>query len=201
MFTGIVHHIGTIQDIKHSSRGAYLLLETKTSIKQIMLGSSVCVSGVCLTVAKKNGRKLWFDVMDETLQKTTIADWKKGDQVHVEPSLRMGDEVGGHFVFGHVDTTGEIKEITKLRNCRLLRVYLSKDMMKYIVPQGSVAIDGVSLTVAKVGKVDFMVSLVGYTLLHTTLKNLVKRDMVNIECDMLAKYVVKQRMQNRQSKQ
>ncbi len=146
------------------------------------------MSGVCLTVAKKVGRKIWFDVMPETLQKTILGDLKENDTVNVEPSLRLGDEVGGHFVFGHVDGIATIKQIRADGNSRLLTVRPPKELMRYMAPQGSVAINGVSLTVARVRKTDFIVSLVDYTLVHTTLKHLSKGAKVNIECDMLAKY-------------
>ncbi len=191
MFTGIISHIGTITQIQQRTpERVRLLLQLKKAIPSIRLGSSVSVAGVCLTVAKKTGRELWFDVMEETLRKTNLGLLQPDDIVNVEPSLRLGDEVGGHFVFGHVDTVGEIVEIKKLRNSQLVTVNLKSQWMKYIVPEGSVAIDGVSLTVARVDKGNFTVSLVEYTLEHTTLKFLQKGDRVNVECDMLAKYVL-----------
>ena len=201
MFTGIVLSTGEIISIEPQKDGLRLCIESAFIAGRAKLGSSVSVSGVCLTVSKKEGKKLWFDVMEETVTKTTLAKKRMGDRVNLEPSLRLGDEVGGHFVYGHTDTVGEIKEIitakagsrpyggTKLRNSRLLRTGLTKKFMKYIAAQGSVTIDGVSLTVARVGKSDFTVSLVEYTLEHTTLKFLKKGDRVNVECDMIAKYV------------
>jgi riboflavin synthase len=131
--------------------------------------------------------------MGETLKKTTLGDKNVGDVVNLEASLRLGDEVGGHFVFGHVDATGEIKEIKKLINSYLVSVRVIQKLMKYVVPQGSVTIDGVSLTVARVGKSDFTVALVDYTLRRTTLKDVQKGDRVNVECDMLAKYIERNR--------
>lgn len=190
MFTGLVQATGIVREAARENEGLRLCMEADRPLRRLAPGSSVSVSGVCLTLVKKVGRRMWFDAMEETIRKTTLGFLKPGGRVNLEPSLRLGDEVGGHFVFGHVDGVARIKNIEyRMKNCELTFV-LPKKLMKYIVLQGSVAVDGVSLTVARVGKNDCTVSLVDFTLEHTTLKNLKKGDTVNIECDMLAKYVM-----------
>lgn len=181
MFTGIIEDVGIIRRREVVNGQLQLIVESK-KIRTVKKGSSVSVDGVCLTVAGKKGNSVMFDVMKETVRKTTLAQKKKGDRVNIERALKVGDELSGHFVFGHVDGIGQVTE-------GLLTIKPPRELMKYIVPQGSVAIDGVSLTVARVRKESFTVSLVDYTLKHTTLGTLKKGDMVNIEIDMLAKII------------
>ena len=189
MFSGIVHAIGRVTKIEKKQAEAMVVIEASTIARQVKLGSSVSVDGVCLTVEKKSGTTLQFSVMGETLRKTVLADKVAGDTVNVESSLRVGDEIAGHFVYGHVDGIAEVKKVSSHGDSVLLTIALPKKLQKYVAPQGSIAIDGVSLTVAKLGKQECTVSLVDYTLKHTTLGGLKKGDRVNIECDMLAKYV------------
>ena len=147
------------------------------------------VNGVCLTVDRKNGNVLSFTTMAETLRKTTLGALTAGARVNLESSLRAGEEIGGHFVYGHVDAVGTAKKIERKDNSVLLTVGIPTSLQKYLAPQGSIGIDGVSLTIAKRQGSSIAVSLVDFTLKNTTLGGLKKGDMINIECDMLAKYV------------
>lgn len=190
MFTGIVESVGIIRGRKVVNGQLQLIVEGK-KMRTVKKGSSVSVDGVCLTVAELSGKKMMFDVMGETVGKTTLAAKKKGDAINIEPSLRIGDEVGGHLMYGHVDGVGQVASYKLQVTEGLLTIKPPLRLMKYIVQQGSVAIDGVSLTIARVGKKDFTVALIDYTLKYTTLGKLKKGDRVNIECDMLAKYIEK----------
>jgi riboflavin synthase len=188
MFTGIIKAIGTLSYIQKDARHVFLVTSPEIA-ERVQLGSSVCVSGVCLTVKEIQGGTMHFDVMPETRKKTTLESWDEGRKVHLEPSLRAGDELGGHFVYGHVDEVAEVIEVANDVDATLLTFQASKELMKSIVSQGSVAIDGVSLTVAKLAEDSLTVSLVPHTLRETTLKDLKKGDRVNVEVDMLVKIV------------
>jgi len=190
MFTGIVQEVGTIKSINEKAGEIRLIVSVRPP-KFVKLGSSVAVSGVCLTVANMSDGQLEFDVMHETIKKTSLSDKHEGSLVNIEYSLRAGDEIGGHFVYGHVSHVAQVKSLKSKVKSRILTIVLPSKIASYIVPQGSVAIDGVSLTVASVSEDSFDVSLVDYTLEHTTLKDLKVVDMVNIEVDVLARYASK----------
>lgn len=185
MFTGIIETTGRVVSVSP----ARLAVRHSTIAKRVKIGSSVSVSGMCLTVRKKKNGVLWFDVMPVTIRKTTLGKMQPDDVVNLESSLRIGDEVGGHFVFGHVDGVGTVAVVRRERHALLVTIRPPKALMRFIVPQGSVAIDGVSLTVARRAAGMFTVSLIPETLERTTLGNMQHGDRVNIECDMLAKYV------------
>lgn len=189
MFTGIIKSFGTVLEIKKKEAGSEIILEIAES--NVSLGSSVSVGGICLTVTQKEDSIVHFDVMPETLKKTTLGDRASGDKVNIETTLRVGDEVGGHFVYGHVDGVGEVVNIVNQGDNRLIEFKASENILKYIAPQGSVAVDGVSLTVASFMGSTFTVSLIPFTLRNTTLGMLKVGDKVNVESDMLAKYSVK----------
>jgi riboflavin synthase len=179
MFTGIVVEVGEVNEKTKSK----IRVKTKNLAKDVMLGSSICVGGVCLTVSGIDEDILSFDVMDETIKKSIF-----GEKVNLEGSLRAGDEIGGHFVYGHVDGVGEV--VSKIKN--YTKIKPPYDLMKFIAPQGSIAIDGVSLTVSSFEESTFTVSLIPFTLENTTLGELKVGSKVNLEVDMLAKYVAKQ---------
>lgn len=185
MFSGIVKEIGRITSLDTG----YLVVSCSGIVPQMTEGSSVSVSGVCLTVSKKNGETLVFDVMPETIRKTTLGGKRIGDAVNLESSLRLGDEIGGHLVYGHVDGIGTVTNVEKEGDAVLVTIQLPQELMRCMALQGSVAIDGVSLTVARLDGDMITVSLVQYTLLQTTLGILKKDDRVNIESDIMAKYV------------
>lgn len=189
MFTGIIQSIGRIHTIEAKGTGFRFFISDAIVSKKVQLGSSVAVSGVCLTVAQLDGEVMVFDVMPETVRKTTLSEKKEGDRVNLEPSLRLGDEVGGHFVFGHVDCTGVVMEIKKDGENWLMTCEAPESIRAYMAPQGTLSVDGVSLTIARLAEDKFTVSLVDYTWEHTTLSSLAEGGRVNLEGDMLAKYV------------
>ena len=186
MFTGIIQQIGRIE----SARGHKLRLRVQGL--KLRPGESVAVNGVCLTVCsfRKNGKGhlAEFDASEETLSKTALGRLKNGDAVHVEPPLTLSAPVGGHFVTGHVEGIGRVKKI--LRRPHSAEVWFSAPgpLLKYVAPKGSIAVDGVSLTVVKVSKTGFSASLIPFTLKHTRFGRIKTGDAVNLETDLLAKY-------------
>lgn len=191
MFTGIIKSIGVIKEIKKVNESLLYYLNCPEIFEKVTDGSSVCVSGVCLTVTNKVDSSLVFEVMPETLRKTIFKNKKVGDKVNLESSLQVGDDLGGHFVYGHVNTVGKVVGIEKEGNDKLVSIKVDEEYKKYLVGEGSIAVDGVSLTIARVKENIFVVSLIEYTLSETTLDTLQVGDEVNIEFDMMMKYLEK----------
>ena len=189
MFTGIIQEIGSIIRIKKSSQSCELCIGTK-SIKSSNIGDSIAVNGVCLTITKIQERDFSADVVNETLQRTNLGLLCAGDRVNIERPLRVGDQLSGHFVLGHIDNTGTIIS-TVLSSRRILEVEIKDEIMTYIVEKGSIAIDGVSLTVTGVYKRSFKVALIPHTISTTTLYNKKRGNVVNLEVDILGKHVAK----------
>lgn len=182
MFTGIIENQGEVAQ----ASGSLLAVAAKLKPK---LGASVAVNGCCLTVVEVKGTTLRFDVGPETLARTTLGALKPGDKVNVEPSLKLGDELGGHFVSGHVDATGKILVLKPWgKDFYLLRVELPKELRGMVVEKGSVAVDGISLTVVKADRSSFDVMIVPHTLANTTLGAKKAGDRVNLEADPFARY-------------
>jgi riboflavin synthase len=178
MFTGIVHERGRVA----SFDGGRLVIESRI---EAAVGDSVSVDGVCLTVADAQDGTLVFDVMVETLNRAKLF----GAQVNLEPALRAGDQLGGHYVQGHVDGVGSVRSIEPEGEGRRVWIDAGPELIRYLVEKGSVTVEGVSLTVAGLGEEGFAVALVQHTLAATTLGNLAPGDKVNVETDVLAKYV------------
>jgi len=189
MFTGIIQEIGSIKKIDVKKNLLVFSIDLGPLAKEVQLGDSVSVSGVCLTVASKKARGANFDLMKETIEKTSLRSLSVGSKVNLELALQAGSRLGGHFVTGHVDEVVVIKQMAHEKNWVSLRLGISKANRKYFVPKGSVTIDGVSLTVGKLGKDYFEVYLIPYTLKVTTLGLRKTGDHVNIETDILAKYL------------
>lgn len=190
MFSGIVEELAAVKDIKQNSGGKRLFVEVgKEVARDSKIGDSISINGACLTVTELNGSIAAFDLMPETLERTSLGLLKKGDEVNIERSLKMSDRNHGHFVMGHVDGTGKILEKENLRKFAKVWISCGKNLMKYIAEKGSVAIDGISLTVVDVEKGKFSVALIPHTLDITTLGFKKKGGIVNIEIDMLARYV------------
>lgn len=186
MFTGIIRAIGTVTHHTVRARGGRLVIAFPPHIaRRVRTGSSISVNGVCLTVAKKESASVWFLVMPETVRKTTLKRLKKGDRVNLEPSLTVGEEVGGHFVYGHIDGEGEIVSQKEHDREVVLTIRPPKNLLPFIGIHGAIAIDGVSLTVARKSKINFTVCLVDFTLKHTIFKNSKVKDKVNIELDKI----------------
>ncbi len=190
MFTGITENIGVIRSISKRDPIAYNI-ETKMQLKDVKIGSSIMCSGICLTVIKKNKKNFYVNLSEETLKVTTAKNWKVGTKINLEKSLKVGDEIAGHFVSGHVDGIIELKEKKVLKKSTLLNFTLQKKLAKFICEKGSVTIDGVSLTINSVFKTKFSINIIPHTNKITTLGKLKKGDMVNIEVDILARYINK----------
>ncbi len=199
MFTGIVKELGEVEHIMAGADGARLAIRATELSTRVQVGDSVAVNGVCLTVIQKEGDRLWFDAVQETLRRSNLGKLKRGDKVNLEDALRVGEAMGGHFVQGHVDTTGTIHRLVPQGNAVVMAIGVDEEWMRYVVAKGSVAVDGVSLTVVDVGASDFSVWLIPHTRAVTTLGFRQVGDEVNVEFDMLAKYVEKL-LQARQSR-
>jgi riboflavin synthase len=195
MFTGIVEEIGVVSE---ASRGL-LAVEAHKVLEETKVGNSMAVNGVCLTVVSLEGHRLAVNVMPETFRRTNLGGLHYGDQVNLERALTAGTRLGGHFVLGHVDDTGEVVNVASEESARIMRVSPPRRLMPYIVDKGFVAVDGVSLTIAGLDEFSFVVSLVGYTVGHTTLERKEPGDVVNLEVDILAKYVENLREREMQS--
>jgi riboflavin synthase len=188
MFTGIVSYIGTFKARKNSS---FSFGGPKDFLGKLKVSGSVCVNGVCLTVKGIKDGKFNVDVMPETLRRTNLGNLEEGCEVNLELSLRLGDEFGGHMVSGHIDGTAEVKTIKREGNSQVFTFKLAEGLAKYLVGKGSIAVNGVSLTVIAGTGNSFSVGIIPYTLENTNFGRLKVGDSVNIEVDMMAKYVEK----------
>ena len=184
MFTGIVEERGRVR-----AAGRRLEVEAKTVTDDAEIGASIAVSGVCLTVAERDEAVLAFDLADETLSRTTLGALREGDAVNLERPVTLLQRLGGHLVQGHVDGVGRVESIEEQAGGATMRIALDEALARYVVEKGSVTVDGVSLTVAAVEDGAFTVALVPHTLAVTTLGDLRPGDGVNLEVDVLAKYV------------
>jgi riboflavin synthase len=191
MFSGIVETTGTITTIDHTNEGARLTLTTGLPLSEVSLGESICVNGTCLTVTVIGEATLSFDVSAESLRRTNLGDLKQGDQVNLERSLRLNDRLSGHLVFGHVDGVGRVKAIQPEGDSFLYTFEIPPDLGRYLVEKGSVAVDGISLTVFRCQPTEFTCAIIPHTHQVTTLHGKKPGDRVNIEGDMQGKYIEK----------
>ena len=192
MFTGIVEELGRVAAIQALPDNAIrITIEGPTVLSDANLGDSICVNGVCLTVAEQNGDQFTADVMSETINRTTIGDLLAGSQVNLERSVTLATRLGGHLVQGHVDAVGTVSAREHSENWDVVTITPPKELLKYVVEKGSITIDGTSLTVSAVTDSTFSVSLIPATLEKTTLGIRQIGDRVNLEVDVLAKYVEK----------
>jgi riboflavin synthase len=193
MFTGIVEGTAKIRSVSKSKKRADTVMRVQLGTqlaRGLKVGDSVCINGACLTVAKLSRGDAEFEMVAETIRRTNLGLVKPGDKVNIERSMRVGDRLEGHFVLGHVDGTGTIEEIIKLPAETKLWIKLdNKDLAKSVVPKGSIAVDGISLTLVDVEGDRVSISLIPHTLGMTTLGTRSKGDKVNIETDILGKYV------------
>lgn len=192
MFTGIVETVGRVAEVTPAGQAVRLVISAPELFADVALGESIAVNGVCLTVAGISPRGVRFDVVPETVQRTDLRELRPGDRVNLERALRPGDRLGGHFVQGHVDAVGTVRSIERAGAAYLLRVQAPPAVTDYLVEKGSVAIDGVSLTVVDVDAEGFSVALIPHTLATTTLGQRQPGDRVNLEADILGKYVARQ---------
>lgn len=193
MFTGIIIELGRIYEIHKLAHGARLKVISKKIINETNLGDSVSVNGVCLTVSEMDKTKgiLFFDVSHETLLKTTLGELKKDDFVNLEPSLTLNTRLGGHLVSGHVEATGKIKRIEKIGTGSKIEIDAPEEILKYCIKKGSIAVDGISLTIVDLLPNSFTVVIIPHTAKMTTIGIKKVGDRVNLEPDIIAKYVEK----------
>ncbi len=190
MFTGIIREVGVLKSLRRGSVCRTEIEAPKTA-PGVDIGDSVAVNGVCLTVTGKEGSLLRFDAVPETLSRSTLGGLKTGDRVNIEPALRVGEMLGGHIVQGHVDGVGRVSKITDLGESVVIDIDAPAELMNQIVEKGSVALDGVSLTVSRCGHRDFSVAVIPHTLAETTLKDRKPGSAINIETDIIGKYLEK----------
>ena len=192
MFSGIIENKGFVFKFE-KQKDFRLVLDTNLKYKDIKKGSSVCCNGICLTVISKKKKKkytqLSFDVSQETINCSNFNAIKKGDEINIEKSLRVGDEISGHFVFGHVDDTSTLISIKKVGDSHEIKLEISKKIKKFIAKKGSVSLNGISLTVNEVKNNLIVLNIIPFTWLNTNLKRLKIGDRINLEVDMLARYV------------
>ncbi len=190
MFTGIIERTGIIRESRSVSGGQKLCIEVGPMASELPLGASVAISGVCLTVCHTSNDSAEFDVIKETLSLTTLGSKRVGDKINLERSLRVGDRLDGHFVQGHVDGLAEVTSVISTSQEWVAWLRPEKSLTSFIIPKGSVTIDGVSLTIAAVDQDTFSVALIPTTLNLTTLGSLKAGDKVNIETDIVARTIV-----------
>ncbi len=190
MFTGIVEGIGTLAEVKGVGGGFRIRIHTALA-PELKIGDSLAVNGVCLTVMLIDGEQVLADVGPETARVTTFGALQRGQEVNLERPVRVDGRVDGHFVLGHVDGVGVIEEIRAEGESRWLTIEFPALLALFFIRKGSIAVDGISLTVAGLGERKFDVMVIPHTWSHTSLKNLRTGDRVNLECDMIGKYVVR----------
>lgn len=189
MFTGLIEEIGLLRDIKRSGDSMVLKISAKNILSDVNIGDSISLNGICLTVTQFDKSSFSVDVMPETLYKTSLSELKTGSKVNLERAMRASDRFGGHFVAGHVDGLATLVDKKTLDNAIYLKFKVDSSLLKYMISKGSIAIDGISLTIVKVENEYLTVSIIPHTLQNT---NLIDKDIgmsVNIEVDMLGKYV------------
>lgn len=191
MFTGIVEEIGEIIDIKKGSQSAQLTIRGDVVTNNSKIGDSIAVNGVCLTATTISKNVFTADVMAETMRRSSLGSLSKGSKVNLERAMASDGRFGGHIVSGHIDGTGTIKSLKKEDNAVWVTIEVERKLIKYIIEKGSVAIDGISLTVAKVTDTTFSVSIIPHTAKETILLKKKENDIVNIENDIIGKYVDK----------
>ena len=191
MFTGIIEDQGIIKNIVKQAQAIRLCIESKLPHQELTLGDSIAVDGVCLTITSLMGKEFIADVSPETLKRTTLGAKRKNSKVNLERALRLSDRLGGHLVTGHIDGTAVIKSITPASNAIQIDFSAPGHILRCLVEKGSVAIDGISLTVNQCTDSGFNVMIIPYTALHTTLEHKKPGEKVNIENDIIGKYVEK----------
>lgn len=189
MFTGIIEEVGEVLSITKASVSAILEISCKTVLEDTKLGDSIAVNGVCLTVTSLGSGSFKADVMAETLRRSSLGELKKGSRVNLERAMQLNGRFGGHIVSGHIDGTGTIAGTKKEGNATWVEVSTSPEILRYIIQKGSITIDGISLTVAKLDHTSFSVSIIPHTGSETTLLSKKPGNIVNLENDIIGKYV------------
>ena len=188
MFSGLVEEVGRVEELKLLSGGAKLTV--KSTLKDVKIGDSIAVNGVCLTVVDIQNDTLSFDLSQETLSRSNLKLLKKGDPVNLERALRIGDRIGGHFLQGHVDFTSKVLVFSLRGSHWELKIHIPEDYREYVVEKGSIGIDGISLTINYVEQDAVSINIIPHTYEKTNLKRRKVGDLVNVELDILGKYVI-----------
>ena len=191
MFTGIVEEMGTVIDVEPTGGGSRLRLAAKVVLEDVEVGASIAHNGVCLTVTAVEQGAYWVEAVAETLDRSALGDLESGMRVNLERPLRLSDRLGGHLVQGHVDGVGTVASVTADGDSRRLRFEAGPGVLRYVVEKGSITVDGVSLTVTAVDDAGFEVAVIPHTATETTLGLRRAGDRVNLEVDLIAKYVEK----------
>lgn len=191
MFTGLIREVGTVLAVEGGDGGVRLTIEAPQTAPGAQLGDSVAIDGVCLTVVAVAGDSFAFDAVPETLGRTSLGTLDHGSRVNLEPALRAGDALGGHYVQGHVDGVGSVRSVEPEGDGKRIWFAAPPELLRYVALKGSIAVQGTSLTVAALDEAGFAVALIPHTLEATTLGGLEPEDLVNLETDVLAKYVEK----------
>ena len=191
MFTGIVEEIGQVESIQRGKQSAILTIRAKTVLEGTKIGDSIAVNGVCLTVTSLLPDRFSADVMHETLDRSSLAGLRRGGTVNLERAMAANGRFGGHIVAGHIDGTGRITQVKKDDNAVWYTIQASPQILRYIVEKGSIAVDGISLTVARVDTDLFAISAIPHTVAQTVLRDRKEGDLVNLENDIIGKYVEK----------
>lgn len=189
MFTGLIEEVGRMDSIFNGEKSLKLTILAEKILQDIKIGDSISTNGVCLTVVKFTNNSFTVDVMPETLRNTNLSKLKRGSIINLERALKLGDRLGGHIVSGHIDGTGNIIEFKVEDNATWITIETTRDVIKYIIAKGSIAIDGTSLTVVDVHENSFRVSIIPITKDETILLKKSAGDEVNLECDMVGKYI------------
>lgn len=191
MFTGIIEELGTVQRLERGSNSCQITIMAQKVLEDVKMGDSIAINGVCLTVTSFDREHFSADMMAETLAKTNLKDLSSGQRINLERAVRLGDRMGGHLVQGHVDAVGTIAEQQNVGIAKLIRIKAPEDIMDYLVGKGSVAIDGISLTVIDVLPDSFTISIIPLTAKMTTLGFKKPGETVNLEADIIGRYVEK----------
>ncbi len=191
MFTGIIEEIGELMAVQSGSDSMVLTIKAQAILEGVKVGDSIATNGVCLTVIELGKNLFKADVMHETMNRSALGSLKMGSKVNLERAMKSDGRFGGHMVAGHIDGTGQITDMHKDDNAIWYTIAAGQEILRYIIEKGSIAIDGISLTVAKVTQTDFSVSIIPHTLQQTTLAERKKGDIVNLENDMVGKYIEK----------
>ena len=191
MFTGIIEEVGIVQGLKVDSKASKIIVKADKVLENTQLGDSISTNGVCLTVTKLEKTYFEADIMAETFRRSNLGSLKIGSKINLERALTLQSRLGGHMVSGHIDGTGKIVSVDKEEIATWITIEAEENLLRYIIEKGSIAIDGISLTVAYVDNEVFKVSIIPHTGEETTLLNKKIGDVVNLECDMVGKYVEK----------
>lgn len=200
MFTGLIEETGTVKRVNRRGGALVLTIAAEQILQDLRVDDSIAVSGVCLTAVRVLPHEFQVEAVAETLRKTTLAALRPGARVNLERSLKFSDRLGGHFVQGHVDGVAEVTALQPQAGGRLLVLRLPESLLRYVISEGSIAIDGVSLTIARLAGNEITISLIPHTLDKTTLSDLGAGDKVNVEVDVLGKYIERLLLRGREGK-